>query len=264
MGNLFSVTGLKKTVLGVIHLPALSGSPEYSGSFQQVLDEALAEALIYSECGIHGVIVENYHDVPFFPGRVPAETVAGMAVAAREIKKEIRNIPLGINVLRNDALSAIAIAVASGAEFIRVNVHSGAMLTDQGIIQGQAHDTLRMRRQLHPNLHILADVLVKHAAPLVDRGIENEVSDLEERGKADGIIVSGTGTGKETDIDRLRKVKNATRLPVWIGSGITAENLSRYAEFADGFIVGTYFKKNGLIKESPDRERILRLMNALS
>ena len=263
MKTLFSVSADKKIIVGVIHLKALPGAPGFGGSFQKILDHAAEEARIYSECGIHGIIIENYHDIPFFPDTVQPITVACMAAIAAEIKKQNQGIPIGLNVLRNDAAAAIAVAVASNAQFIRVNVHSGAMLTDQGIVQGKAHETLRLRESLIPHLKIFADVLVKHAAPLVDRGIENEVSDLAERGMADVIIVSGSGTGMASDPKRVSKVKASTRLPVFIGSGITAENVDMYTNDVDGFIVGSYFKKAGRVNNELDRERIMKFMDEI-
>ena len=147
-------------------------------------------------------MLENFGDVPFYPGRVPAHTVAFLTVLAAEVRARF-TVPLGINVLRNDGLSAIAVAVAVGASYVRVNVYTGARLADQGILEGEAHEITRYRRMLSSNVQIWADVAVKHSAAIGDRALEDEVEDTVQRGLADAIIVSGSGTGKQTSMDDL-------------------------------------------------------------
>ena len=173
------------------------------------------------------------------------------------------NIPVGINALRNDAESAIAIATAIGADFIRVNVHMNAVVSEQGIIQGASHRTLRLRSALKSEALIFADVGVKHAAPLADRGLTAETRDLTERGLADAIIVSGEMTGEEakpSDVDIVRK---HTHLPILIGSGVTPENIHRVYDRADGFIIGSYFKKDGKGNNFVEGRRVKRFMEKI-
>jgi hypothetical protein len=186
---------------------------------------------------------------------VPAETVAAFSAVARELVKQA-NMPVGINVLRNDAESAIAIAVATGARFIRVNVHMGAVVSDQGIIQGTSHLTLRLRATLRSDVMIFGDVGVKHAAPLVDRGLATETRDLEERGLVDAIIVSGARTGAETRGEDIDLVRRNTSLPLLIGSGATPENLAQVYSKVDGLIVGSAFKKDGKADHVVDETRV--------
>jgi membrane complex biogenesis BtpA family protein len=209
-------------------------------------------------------MMENFGDVPFYPGRVPEQTVEQMTSLAVAVRKET-DLPLGINVLRNDGLSALAIAHASGASFIRVNVLSGARVTDQGIIQGIAHDLLRQRARRGANhIRIFADVDVKHSAPLAERPLEDEVDDLIERALADAVVVSGAGTGKPTDANKTRRVKTAAGdTPVFIGSGITVETVRQFMDAADGFIVGTALKKDGVPTNAVEVERVRRLMDAV-
>jgi membrane complex biogenesis BtpA family protein len=209
-----------------------------------VYDAALAEVDVFKRQGVDGLIVENFRDKPFYPGRVPAETVAALAAVTREIVKAAA-LPVGVNVLRNDALAAIAVAAAVEAHFIRVNVHMGAVVSEQGVIQGVSHETLRLRAALRSKVLIFADVGVKHAAPLAERGLPAEARDLTERGMADAIIVSGELTGVETNPEDVDIVADHTRLPILIGSGTTPENLPKVFFRADGFIVGSYFKKGG-------------------
>ena len=161
-GLLQGLFPLSRPVVGMVHLLPLPGAPGWGGPLGKVVARAVEEARILSEEGMDGVMVENYGDIPFHPGAVPPETVAAMAVVVRAVMEAVE-VPVGVNVLRNDAHGALAVAAATGARFIRVNVHTGAMWTDQGLIQGRAHETLRLRRTLAPGVAILADVLVKHS-----------------------------------------------------------------------------------------------------
>ncbi|HJT81984.1 MAG TPA: BtpA/SgcQ family protein, partial [Chthoniobacterales bacterium] len=237
----------RHVVIGMLHLLPLPEAPRFGGDLNAICELLLRDAKALAEGGVHGLMMENFGDVPFFPGRVPKRTVDNMRSLASAVRKEV-DLPLGINVLRNDGLSALAIAHASGASFIRVNVLSGARVTDQGLIQGIAHDLLRERNKLGANhIKIFADVDVKHSAPLAERPLEDEVDDLIERALADAIVVSGAGTGKPTDAEKARRVKAAAgETPVFIGSGITPGTVSQFLEAADGFIVGTALKQDGV------------------
>src|SRR5687767_3869170 len=196
-------------VIGMVHLRALRGSPRFDGDSQAVIVEALRDAEALAGGGIDALMMENYGDTPFYPGRVPAGVVAEMTAVACRIKDRVKK-PLGINVLRNDGLSALAVAAASGASFIRVNVLCGARVADQGVLQGIAHDLLRERANLRAeHVKVLADVDVKHSAPLSERPIEDEVEDTVYRGRADALIVSGSGTGKVTAVEKVAAVKQA-------------------------------------------------------
>lgn len=252
----------EKPVIGCIHLLPLPGAPLYEGSMENIYRKALEEAAILVKGGVHGLIVENFRDKPFFPDRLPVETVASLAAVGREIVREAR-VPVGINALRNDAESGVAIATAIRADFIRVNIHMSAVVSEQGIIEGTSHRTLRLRSALKSEVLIFADVGVKHAAPLADRGLAMETRDLTERGLADAIIVSGEMTGEETRASDVDMVRQHTDLPVLIGSGITPENLHKVYDKADGFIVGSYFKKGGKGDHFLERSRVRRFMEKI-
>jgi membrane complex biogenesis BtpA family protein len=220
-----------------------------------------AEALATG--GVDALILENFGDVPFYPSRVPTHTVAFMSLLAREVKRGFA-LPLGINVLRNDAESAIAVATAASAEFVRINIHIGARVTDQGLIEGSAHATLRYRKSLGANIKIFADVDVKHSAPLAARPLEEEVEEIISRGCAEAVIVTGTATGKQTAMDDLRKVKQAAgAVPVLAGSGVDSTNVGEILKIADGVIVGTAFKRNGVTTNPVELSRVRSFMNAI-
>jgi len=245
----------------MVHLRALPGAPLYGGSMQEVLDAALADAQALARGGADGVVFENFGDKPFTKGRVEAETVAAMTRAIVAVTAEV-TMPFGVNVLRNDGASAIGIAAATGAQFVRVNLLTGQMLTDQGIIEGEAYDVMRRRGRLAPETFVFADHLVKHAVPLVAMDETSSVRDLRHRGLADAIVVDGTETGKPVDPERLRRVRAALPdAPIVIGSGLTAENADAYGD-ADAAIAGTSLKVNGDVAAPVDAGRVARLSEA--
>jgi membrane complex biogenesis BtpA family protein len=265
-----SITPWRRTagpvVVGMVHLQPLPGSPRFVGDAGAIFDAARRDALALAEGGTHAVMVENFGDVPFFPGSAPPEVIAQMSVIVSRLRDTLGDkTPLGVNVLRNDGLGALAVAHASGASFIRVNVLCGARVTDQGVIQGIAHDLLRKRTALGASgIRIFADVDVKHSQPLAGRelSLEDEVADTLHRGLADALIVSGTGTGRSTDPDHVRRAKQAAggAAPVFVGSGVTAQTLDALLPHADGFIIGTAFKRGGRVEEPVDVGRVKELV----
>lgn len=248
-------------IIGCIHLPALPGAPNYSGDVNFIYDRAISDSKLLAGQGVHGLIIENFGDAPFLPEQVSPVTIALMAALTKEIVDQV-NIPVGVNVLRNDARAAMSIATATGAHFIRVNVHMHVMITDQGIIQGRSYETLRLKSQLKSPVLIWSDINVKHANPLVVPDLVQWTQDLTYRGMVDAIIVTGSGTGKELDLDELKLVKENTNLPVLIGSGMTPDNKDRFSQVADGAIVGSYFKREGVAYNEIDVTRIERFMEA--
>src|SRR5207248_5521183 len=207
------------------------------------------------------LLVENYGDVPFTPGRVEPSTVAAMAVIVAAIRRAVPRVALGVNVLKNDARAALAVACAGGAQFIRVNVHAGAVVADQGIVQSDAYGTLRDRRLLGVDVAIFADVGGKHAVPLAPTDLEQTARDLTHRGLADGLVVSGQATGAVTPIDDLKRVRSAVPdVPLLVGSGVTPETAAELLSVADALIVGTAVKRDGDVTAPVDIERVRRLV----
>jgi membrane complex biogenesis BtpA family protein len=252
--------GTSKYVIGMVHLLPLPGSPRWDAGMREVLERAVADAKALEGGGTDGLIVENFGDVPFCKGRVEAHTVSAMTLAVAAVRETVR-IPVGVNVLRNDSRSALAIASVIGANFIRVNVHVGAMVTDQGIVEGNAQDTVRYRRELGADVKILADVMVKHAAPLGGQTIEQVARDTAYRGLADALIVTGPATGGPTDLEDVRRTKEAVPdIPVLVGSGVHEGNVAEVLSLADGVIVGTSLKQGGITVGPVDRTRVARLM----
>ena len=251
---------LRKPIIGMIHLKPLPGAPGYGGSLQEIVDAALADARALDEGGIDAMMLENYGDVPFRKEKVEPHTIAAMAMIAAEIGR-VTARPLGINVLRNDPIAALGIAAVCGAAMIRVNVHTGAMLTDQGVIEGNASATLGYRMKLGAgSVKIMADVHVKHAAPLAPIPIETAAADAVERGLADALIVTGSRTGAGCDIDELVRVRAAVDAPVLVGSGVTDETIAPLLRACDGVIVGSWLKRDGDVRNEVEVGRVRRMM----
>ncbi|HHX39645.1 MAG TPA: BtpA/SgcQ family protein [Armatimonadetes bacterium] len=251
-----------KPVIGMVHLLPLPGSPGWGGSMEAVLERALADARAWAEGGASALLVENYGDVPFHPESVEPHTIAAMTLAVAAVR-EATALPVGVNVLRNDARAALGIAAATGARFIRVNVHTGAMVTDQGLLQGRAHETLRLRRSLGAPVLLFADLLVKHAVPLGEAPLEQAAHDGFERGLADALVVSGIATGQPTPLADVRRVKDALpEAPLLVGSGVTSESIAGLLRVADGVIVGSSAKVDGRAENPVDMDRARALIQA--
>ena len=247
-------------LFGMVHLRALPGAPLFE-SMDEVIDAALYDVRALAEGGVDGFVVENFGDRPFFRNRVPAETIAAMARVVTEIAHSV-SLPFGVNVLRNDARAALAVAVATGASFIRVNVHAGAFVADQGILEGEAAETMRLRAVLCPQVFVFADHMVKHAVPLGAVGEVQAGRDLRLRALADAIVVSGAETGAAADPARLRRLREALPdVPLVVGSGLTAANAGQFPD-ADAAIAGTSVKRGGAVDAPVDRERVARLAAA--
>ena len=247
-------------VFGMVHLRALPGAPLFDSSMDRLIDAALADARAICDGGAAGLVFENFGDRPFVRGRVNAESVAAMTRVIAEVARAV-HLPFGVNVLRNDARSALAIAAATGAAFIRANVHTGVMFTDQGVIEGEAAETLRMRAVLAPHVLIFADHMVKHATPPPGADVVQTAKDLRLRGLADVVIVSGNETGAAADPNRLALLRGAIDAPLLIGSGLTAANAATYAG-ADGAIAGTSIKRNDDVNAPVDVRRVEELVKA--
>lgn len=244
-------------LIGVIHLLPLPGSPRHTLPMMEICERAVRDAVSLCEAGFDAAIVENYGDAPFTSGAVPTPTVAGMALAAETVRRAT-SLRLGINVLRNDPLAAISIATVTGAGFVRVNIHTGVYATDQGIIEGRAHETLLHRKQLGSRVAILADVAVKHATPISEPDLTRAAQDCAYRGLADALIVTGPATGSPTELEDIRRV--AAAVPdrrVFVGSGATIETVASLLRVAGGVIVGTDIKIEGKTENpiDPDRAR---------
>ncbi|MCB9853870.1 MAG: BtpA/SgcQ family protein [Phycisphaerales bacterium] len=249
-------------LIGMVHLPPLPGSANAAMSIDDIGRLAVSEARLLEKAGFDAVIVENFGDAPFAATDAPKETLAAMSIVVRDVVGAV-GVPVGVNLLRNDAFGALAVAAATGALFIRVNVLSGVYATDQGIITGNAAELLARRRLVAPHVQIAADVHVKHAAPLSQHDIALAAEETAYRAGADALIVSGSGTGVPTDLSNAERVKRAVPdRPLWIGSGATAETICDTLKVADGAIVGTALKRGGRTTNPIDPTKMSKFMKA--
>ncbi|MBD2313422.1 BtpA/SgcQ family protein [Desertifilum sp. FACHB-1129] len=250
-------------IIGVVHLQPLPTSARWGGNLKSAIARAEQEATALASGGVHGIIVENFFDAPFAKERVDPAVVSAMTLIVDRIMNLV-TLPIGVNVLRNDAHSALAIASCTGAAFVRVNVLTGVMATDQGLIEGPARELMRYRRELDSNVKILADVLVKHARPLGSPNLTTAVQETIERGLADGVILSGWATGSPPSLEDLELASAAAKgTPVFIGSGANWENISTLISAADGAIVSSSLKRHGRIDQPIDPIRVSRFVEAM-
>lgn len=260
--NLNQIFKTPNPIIGVVHLLPLPTSPRWGGSLKAVIDRAEQEVTALASGGVDGVIIENFFDAPFTKNQVDPAVVSAMTLIIQRLMNLV-TLPMGINVLRNDAQSAIAIATCVQAQFIRVNVLTGVMATDQGLIEGQAHQLLRYRRELGSDVKIFADVLVKHARPLGTPNLTTAVQETINRGLADSVILSGWATGSPPTLEDLELASAAANgTPVFIGSGASWENISTLMQAADGVIVSSSLKRRGRIEQPIDPTRVSQFVEA--
>ena len=252
-----------KPVIAMIHVGALPGTPASARSLREIQAQAVAEGKVYRDAGVQGLLLENMHDTPYLRGRVGPEIVAAMAVIARAVKDAAR-LPCGVQVLAAANCEALAVALAAGLDFIRAEGFAFAHVADEGIIQSSAAELLRYRRAIGAeHVQVWADVKKKHSAHAItaDVGI-GETARAVEFMRGDAVIVTGIVTGDAPKPEDVQEVKRATRLPVYLGSGVTAANLGKIFSNADGFIVGSEFKTGGQWRGAVDPKRVKRFMAA--
>lgn len=258
--------GRSKAVIGVIHCRPLPGSPAYDGEDpSSIVEHAVQEAGRYERGGVHGLIVENHGDIPFSkPGDLGPETAAMMAVILDRVRRSVR-IPVGVNILANGAVQALAVARAAGGAFVRVNQWANAYVANEGIIEGPAAIATRYRSWLRANdVKIFADVHVKHGshAIVADRSIPELARDAEFF-DADVVIATGQRTGDAADLDEVRTIAEATSLPVLIGSGVTTSNAGELLSIADGLIVASSLKEEGVWWTPVSERKVSEFMVAI-
>lgn len=245
-----------KVIIGVVHLKPLPGSPRYTGeSLESIAAAARSDAKELLDAGFDGWMLENFGDAPFFKGPVPPHVLTSMTRIALELPRS--GLLTGVNVLRNDAAGALAVAAAANLQMMRVNVHTGAMVTDQGVLEGDAAATLRTRRWLNPDIAILADVDVKHASPLgMSFDIAEAAKEAAYRGLADALIVTGKATGSPVNVEDIESVRGAVPdRPILAGSGVTLDSVREVLRRTDGIIVGSWIKRGGRVEDRVDPAR---------
>lgn len=241
-GDLADFLGGPHALVGAVHVPALPGTPRSALSVERIADQAAADARAYADAGLQAVIVENMHDRPYLRGGVGPEVVAAMTVAVAAVRRAVA-VPVGLQILAAADREAIAVAHAAGAAFVRVESFVFAHVGDEGLHQSNAAELLRYRRAIGADaVRVLADVKKKHSAHALTADVDvADAAHAAEFFLADGVIVTGTSTGRAAEPDDVRRVRAAVRLPVLVGSGVDADNLGAFPG-ADAYIVGTSLK----------------------
>jgi membrane complex biogenesis BtpA family protein len=253
-----------KPVVGVIHIGALPGTPRNSQTVSDLARLAKSEAIAYRDGGVDGVMIENMHDIPYLRGEVGPEIVAAMTVIGTEVRS-VCSLPVGIQILAGANIEAMAVAHACRLDFIRAEGYAYAHVADEGLIQSSAAKLLRYRKMIDAtNVQVWTDVKKKHSAHAITADVSlGETAETVEFMGADCVIVTGAATGKAPLVSDIRDAKTHCGLPVFPGSGITTENVTEFYDVADGFIVGSHFKVDGLWSNTVDRERVERFMSKL-
>lgn len=262
MASLFSS---QQPVVGVIHVGALPGTPRASLTAAELVRSAREEAKVYRECGVDGVIIENMHDVPYLKGEVGPEIVAAMTAIAIEVKNQCQ-LPVGIQILAGANIEAMAVAHAAGLDFIRAEGFAYAHVADEGIIEASAAKLLRYRRMIGAErVQVWTDVKKKHSAHAITADVSlGETAETVEFMGADCVIVTGSATGQAPKVADVQEAKSHCHLPVFLGSGISNENIEQFYKEADGFIIGTSFKVDGRWSNTVDPERVTQFIRALT
>lgn len=264
--SLADLFGVPKPVIGMVHLWPLPGAPGYTGyGMGKIVEQALRDAEALVEGGVDALMVENMWDLPYYVGRdVKPEAMTAQAVAAAEVVRRFSSLPVGINVIHNGGVVCLAIAVAAGARFMRVCILTGARLWDTGELDhGCAAELIRKRKELHAeHIHIFADVDKKHSVAFPGLDLATHIEWTQFYG-ADALIVSGKMTGSAPDLDDVRETRRLANRPVLIGSGSSEENIATFLQYADGVIVGSSLKKDGVMENPVDTARVRRFAEAV-
>src|SRR4051794_19894803 len=242
-----------KPVIGVIHVGALPGTPRGSKSVAELVRQAQEEARVYRDCRVDGVIIENMHDVPYLRSEVGPEIVAAMTAIGSEVKAE-GGLPVGIQILAGANIEAMAVAHAAGLDFIRAEGYAYAHVADEGLIEASAAKLLRYRKMIGAErVQVWADVKKKHSAHAITADVSlGQTAETIEFMGADCVIVTGSVTGEAPQLADVKEAKTHCQLPVFLGSGISETNIDQFYEEADGFIIGSAFKVEGLWSNTVD------------
>jgi uncharacterized protein len=259
------ITGDKKTVIGMVHIGALPGTPSFGSSVAQLTEIAVGEAILLSEAGFDAVMLENMHDVPYLNRKVGPEIIAAMTAVSYAVRQAV-SLPIGIQVLAGANMAALAIALACELDFIRAEAYIFSQISDEGFMTGDAAELLRYRRRIGAEkIKIFCDIKKKHASHAITNDIDiARMAEAAEFFLADGVIVTGSSTGKEADKVELQNVRQAVSSLLWVGSGLTESNISEYWNLADGFIIGSSLKEKAKWQNPLSPKRCQKFMDTIN
>ncbi len=254
-----------KPLIGMIHVQALPGTPNNHLSVREIAARAVHEAQVLSENGMQAIMLENMHDIPYLNRTVGPEIVAALSRVSSEVRA-VTNLPLGLQILAGANQAALSVALAAEFQFIRAEGFVFGHMADEGLLQSDAGELLRYRKNIGAeHIQVFTDIKKKHSSHALTADVS--LSDTVEAAEfflSDGVIITGTHTGKPVDQQELAAVYPSAQLPVLVGSGVTPAGLPQIWDHADAFIVGSYFKQAGLWQNEPDPQRINSLITARS
>lgn len=258
-----------RTLIGMVHVGALPGTPRSDTPVEHLAARAAREARVLIDAGFHAVLIENMHDAPYVHGDAlgpeitAAMTRVGTDVAAQTTKQG--DTPLGVQILSGGNRNALAVALSIGASFIRCENFVYAHVADEGLLpEAEAGGLLRYRKSIGADhVSVFADIKKKHASHAItaDISIEDAAHAASFFG-ADGLIITGAWTGRAADPAEAKAAKDASGLPVLIGSGVTESNVAEMLDVADGVIVGSSIKADGRWQNPVDPDRAAALVRA--
>ncbi len=255
----------RKSIIGMIHVQALPGTPNHKMSLNEISDWAVQEAKQYEKANLDAIMIENMHDVPYTKGQVGPEITAAMTVVAKAIRKAV-NLPLGIQILAGANKEALAVAKAANLDFIRAEGFVFGHVADEGYIDSCAAELMRYRKNIDASdVNVFTDIKKKHSSHAITSDVDiAETAHAAEFFLSDGLIITGSSTGKAVDIRELDALKDSVDRPILIGSGITVDNISEYWNYANAFIVGSHFKENGYWMNPISDERLSIFMEKVN
>lgn len=263
-GTIESLFGVRRALIGMVHVQALPGTPKYSRSLAATRRLAVSEAIQLRDAGFHAIMIENMHDRPYLKRSVGPEVVASMAVVGAAIRSAT-GLPLGIQVLAGADREALAVAQACEACFVRTESFVFAHTADEGVMESDAGELLRYRRAIDAEeIKVFTDVKKKHASHQLTADVDLvDTARAAEFFLADGVVVTGIETGQSANPDEVRSVAQAIAIPTLVGSGLSPDNLGRYPDAA-AFIVGSALKEEGHWSNSLDPRRVESLVSAFA
>jgi len=252
----------KKFVIGMVHCLPLPGTVGFSGDCGKIISQAVEDAVTLEKAGVDAIIVENMGDDPF-AALLDTPQVVALAVVTARVRETVK-IPVGVDAAFNDCVTSLSIAKMTGCQFVRIPVFVDTVEFYGGFISPCARLCMQTRKSLDAqDIMVLADVQVKHTNMVLTHVTVESSAKAALGCGADAIIVTGSAIGMETPIEMIRKVKKVVTIPVIAGSGIKPNNINDQLSIADGAIVGSSLKIDGIISNPISYDLVRELLDGL-
>jgi membrane complex biogenesis BtpA family protein len=251
--------GVDKPVIGMVHFLPMPTDPKYDNSvgLKPVIERARREVLSLQNGGIDGILFCNEYSIPYVEN-VRTVTVACMARIIGELLCEIK-VPFGVDVAL-DPFKVFDLASATGADFVRETL-SGAYSGNYGLQSIPQGEVERHRYDVGcGNVLTFTTLMHEGVSPLVNRPVEEVAKSIEFAIHPSAFMVYSVTSGSEIDLSYIKKAKEVTDVPLFASNGVKAETIASILEVADGCIVGTSIKRDGIFDNEIDESRVRNLM----